>query len=338
MSKIIAEYIWIDGTQPMSRLRSKSKVLSMAVKSLDDIPNWGFDGSSTMQAESHDSDCLLEPVSYVPDPVRGGNNILVMCEVFNADGSVHVTNKREHLREVAKKYKKEDVWFGLEQEYTLMDGAKPYGWPEHGFPAPQGKYYCGVGADEVYGRAIIEDHMRACLDAGLALSGINAEVMPAQWEFQIGPLGPLEVSDQLWIARWLLYRVAEKYNIGATIHPKPVRGDWNGAGMHTNFSTKAMRSAGGVKVIESAMKKLAKKHKQHLAVYGAYNVEERLLGLYETSHPDKFTYGVSDRGASVRIPMATVHAKKGYFEDRRPAASMDPYQGCAILIETVCGK
>jgi glutamine synthetase len=289
-----------------------------------------------MQATGQNSDCMLEPVKFIPDPIRGGNNIIVLCEVHNADGTVHETNTRARLRELAKKYKEHESWFGIEQEYTLFQGIKPLGWPDNGFPAPQGGYYCGVGADEVFGRPVVEAHMEACIQAGLEISGINAEVMPAQWEFQIGPLDALEAADQTWLARWLLYRIGEDFKVSATLHPKPVSGDWNGAGAHTNFSTKAMRDDGGMEVIEEACEKLSKKHAEHIAVYGAHN-EERMTGLHETCKIDEFRYGVSDRGASVRIPMATAKDGKGYLEDRRPAANMDPYLVCAKLIETVCG-
>jgi glutamine synthetase len=335
MNKIKAEYIWMDGHKPTEKLRSKTKILNGKTNNIDDLPLWGFDGSSTMQATGQNSDCMLKPVKYIPDSIRGGDNVIVLCEVFNADGTVHVTNTRAHLRELAEKYKKQEPWFGIEQEYTLFQGIKPLGWPDNGFPAPQGGYYCGVGADEVFGRPIVEAHMDACIRAGLEISGINAEVMPAQWEFQIGPLGALEVADQTWLARWLLYRIGEEFKVSATLHPKPVSGDWNGAGAHTNFSTKAMRENGGMKVIEEACKKLDQKHAEHMAVYGAHN-EERMTGLHETCMIDEFRYGVSDRGASVRIPMATAKDGKGYLEDRRPAANMDPYLVCAKLIETVC--
>lgn len=335
MAKIKAEYIWIDGHKPTSKLRSKTKIIDGPVSTLEEIPEWGFDGSSTMQAEGHDSDRMLKPVCFIPDPIREGDNILVMNEVLMPDGSVHESNTRAELAEIAEEFSDHEPWFGIEQEYTFFVGRSPLGWPEGGYPAPQGPFYCGVGADEVFGRDIVEDHMDACLRAGISLSGINAEVMPGQWEFQVGPVGALEVGDQLWLARWLLYRIAEEYGVNATLHPKPVKGDWNGAGAHTNFSTKSMRDNGGMKVIEDVCKKLEKNHKEQMVVYGAHN-EERLTGLHETCSIDDFRYAVSDRGASVRIPMATANEGHGYLEDRRPAANMDPYQVCAALIKTAC--
>ena len=335
MSKVKAEYIWIDGHQPTSKLRSKTKIIEGPISSLKQIPEWGFDGSSTMQAEGRNSDCMLLPVCFIPDPIREGDDILVMNEVLNADGTVHKSNSRAELSEIADKYNDHEPWFGIEQEFTFFVGRSPLGWPDGGYPAPQGPFYCGVGADEVFGREIVEDHMDACVRAGIGLSGINAEVMPGQWEFQVGPLGALEVSDQLWLSRWLLYRIAEDYGVNATLHPKPVKGDWNGAGAHTNFSTKAMREKGGIKVIETACEALGKRHEEHIAVYGAHN-EERLTGLHETCSIHEFRYGVSDRGASVRIPMATANDGYGYLEDRRPSANMDPYEACKMLIETCC--
>jgi len=335
VSKVKAEYIWMDGHEPTQKLRSKTKVIDGSIKAIEDLPFWGFDGSSTNQAVGNDSDCMLKPVFKVPDPIRGGDDILVMCEVMNADGSIHSSNTRAHLRKVSEKFSDEEAWFGIEQEYTLFEGRNPLGWPEGGYPAPQGPFYCGVGADEVFGRDIVEDHLQFCMDAGLEISGINAEVMPGQWEYQIGPLGPLEVADQMWISRWLLYRISEEYGVSATLHPKPVKGDWNGAGAHTNFSTKSMREAGGIDVINAACEKLSKKHDEHIHVYGAHN-EERLTGLHETCSIKEFRYGVSDRGASIRIPMQTSNDGFGYLEDRRPSANMDPYKVCSILLETTC--
>ena len=209
------------------------------------------------------------------------------------------------------------------------------GWPSNGFPAPQGGYYCGVGADEVFGRPLVEEHLDACLMAGLKISGINAEVMPAQWEFQVGPIGPTAVGDHLWIARWLLYRIGEDHNISATLDPKPVKGDWNGAGCHTNFSTKQMRSS--YQPCIDAAEALSKKHDLHINNYG-FAIEERLTGLHETASVDKFSYGVSDRGASVRIPWQVNVDGKGYIEDRRPNANMDPYVVANLITDTVCSS
>ena len=335
MKRILAEYIWMDGREPTQKLRSKTKVLDNAVSSVQDLPPWGFDGSSTNQAVGSDSDCMLKPVYKIPDPIRGGSNLLVMCEVMNPDSTPHISNTRSHLAYISEKFSDKEAWFGIEQEYTLFEGRNPLGWPEGGYPAPQGPFYCGVGADEVFGRDIVEEHLELCLNAGLHISGINAEVMPGQWEYQIGPLGPLESADQIWLSRWILYRISEDYGISATLHPKPVKGDWNGAGAHTNYSTKEMRANGGIKEIEVACKKLEKNHGKHIAVYGAHN-EERLTGLHETCSINEFRYGVSDRGASIRIPMQTSNNGYGYLEDRRPAANMDPYKVCAMIIETTC--
>lgn len=324
-----AEYIWIDGSKPTAKLRSKTKIVEVGAEP----PIWGFDGSSTQQAPGDASDCVLKPAFICPDPVRGGNNKLVMCEVMLTDMTPHPTNTRAACAAAAEKYADFDMWFGLEQEYTLFDGIKPLGWPDNGFPAPQGGYYCGVGADEVFGRELVEAHMDACLAAGLKISGINAEVMPAQWEFQIGPAGVVEAADMIWVARWLLYRIAEDFGVSATLHPKPVKGDWNGAGCHTNFSTKQMRESYDACI--KACDALSEKHDEHIAVYGAHN-DERLTGHHETAPITEFKYGVSDRGASLRIPWQVAKDGKGYVEDRRPSANCDPYQVCRMITTTVC--
>jgi glutamine synthetase len=327
---IKAEYIWIDGTEPTAKLRSKTKIL----KDGQEPPIWGFDGSSTNQAPGSASDCVLSPVFTCPDPIRGGDNLLVLAEVLLTDMTPHPSNTRAAAAEVAARYARQEPLFGLEQEYTLFAGSRPLGFPDNGFPAPQGPYYCGVGADEIYGRPMVEAHMSACIDAGLSLSGINAEVMPGQWEFQVGPLGTLAVADQLWLARWLLYRVGEDFGINATLDPKPAKGDWNGAGCHTNFSTKAMRA--GYDPIIAACEALGEKPLEHVKVYG-YGIEGRLTGLHETAPWNEFSYGVSNRGASVRIPWQVEVDKKGYIEDRRPNANCDPYLVTKVIVETCCG-
>ena len=334
--KVKAEYIWIDGYEPTANLRSKTKVLDAPVSSPEELPLWGFDGSSTLQADGGDSDCMLKPVWICKDPLRGGDNILVMNEVCNPDGSPHKSNSRAKLVELAKKFKDHDAWFGIEQEYTLMDGKQPAGWPEEGFPErPQGPYYCSVGFEDVAGRDMVDEHLDLCLEAGLEVSGINAEVMLGQWEYQVGPLPALEVGDQLWVARWLLERIGEDYGYRVELHPKPIKGDWNGSGAHINYSTASMRADGGLKVIEEACEKLGQNIDKHIAVYGDHN-EERLTGLHETCSINEFRYGVSDRGASIRIPMGVHNDGKGYLEDRRPASNVDPYKACAALIETTC--
>jgi glutamine synthetase len=230
-----------------------------------------------------------------------------------------------------------DPWFGLEQEYTLLDlNDRPYGWPKNGFPAPQGPYYCGVGAGKVVQRDIVEAHYKCCLYAGVKISGTNAEVMPAQWEFQVGPCEGIEMGDHLWLARFLLHRVAEEFGAKVSFDPKPIPGDWNGAGLHSNFSTKEMRAEGGMKAIEAAIKKLEGRHAEHIAVYGEGN-EKRLTGRHETGAIDSFTYGVANRGASIRIPRECAAKGCGYFEDRRPASNADPYQITGITMETCFG-
>lgn len=333
----MAEYIWLDGKKPTAELRSKTKIIEGPVERLEQIPMWGFDGSSTEQAEGYFSDCGLKPVSFVPDPIRGAPHILVMCEVLKADGSPHPTNTRTVLENTAARFSDQKPWFGVEQEYTLYQSGRPAGWPEKGFPAPQGKYYCGVGSNKVYGRPVVESHMKACMNAGLTISGINAEVMPAQWEFQIGPLPPLQTADQLWLARWLLQRLGEEHGMYASLDPKPIPGDWNGAGGHTNFSTEPMRGDSGIEAIKTACEKLKNFHAQHIAVYGAGN-EKRLTGKHETCSINEFRYGVGDRGASVRIPTRVSNEGRGYLEDRRPAANLDPYQIFTALLETTCGQ
>ncbi|MFM7270646.1 MAG: glutamine synthetase GlnII [Actinomycetes bacterium] len=333
-----AEYIWIDGTEPTAKIRSKTKIVDKdAPSSLADLPIWGFDGSSTNQATGDKSDCVLKPVFMCPDPIRGGGDVLVMCEVFLVNDTPHPTNTRAALREVADKFAAQEPMFGIEQEYTFFKGGRPYGFPETGFPAPQGGYYCGVGADEIFGRDVVEAHTDACLEAGLLISGTNAEVMVGQWEYQIGPLGPLEASDQIWVSRWLLYRIAEEFDVMVTLDAKPVKGDWNGAGAHTNFSTKAMREDGGWDKIIAGCEALGKKADLHIANYG-YDIESRLTGAHETQRYDQFSYGVSDRGASIRIPWQCEIDRKGYLEDRRPNANCDPYVVTRLMVDTICGE
>ena len=342
----ICEYIWMDGATPTQKIRSKARVIKAGSSkvTLKDFPEWGFDGSSTYQAPGSDSDLSLKPVSFIQDPVRGENHYIVMCEVFKPDGSPHPTNTRAELRRILDAgADKEESWFGVEQEYTLLEDRTPLGWPENGYPAPQGPFYCGVGSDEIFGRHLVEAHLKACVKSDILIFGINAEVMPGQWEFQIGYRGfegeradPLTTGDHTWFARWLLYRIGEDFGITATLNPKPVQGDWNGAGQHTNFSTKSMRDPKtGMQVIEKSIKLLAKKHSEHIKVYG-HGLSERLTGLHETCHISDFRHGVGDRGASIRIPLHVSKEGCGYLEDRRPGANADPYQVSSRILKTIC--
>ena len=342
----LAEYIWIDGNKPTRTMRSKAKAVKVGKNPKpSDFSEWSFDGSSTQQAHGHDSDCILKPAAVYKDPIRGEGNWLVMCEVMNADGTPHESNSRAQLREVLDAgAAKQDPWCGFEQEYTFFEGRQPLGWPEYGYPRPQGPYYCGIGADEAFGRDVVEAHAKACLDAGLLFYGINAEVMPGQWEFQIGyrgdpseSSGALEMCDQTWVGRWLLCRVAEDFGVMVSFDNKPVKGDWNGTGMHTNFSTNDTRDpAKGKAAIKAATDALSKKHKEHIALYGA-GLAERLTGAHETCDINTFRVGDADRGSSIRIPKPVAIKGYGYFEDRRPGANADPYLVTARLCATVCG-
>ena len=330
MSVYKAEYIWLDGTRPSALMRSKTKI----IPSGKEPGIWGFDGSSTNQADGSTSDCVLKPVLIVPDPIRGGEDKLVLCEVMNTDMTPHKTNTRAKCVATADKYASFDCLFGLEQEYTFlkMDGT-PLGFPANGYPAPQGPYYCGVGGSQIFGREVVEAHLDAALEAGLKFSGINAEVMPGQWEFQVGPAGPVEVADHIVLGRWLLCRVAEEFGCDATFDPKPAKGDWNGAGCHANFSTKQMRESYDACI--AACEAIGEKYLDFVKVYG-HGIEDRLTGHHETQRWDTFSYGVSDRGASIRIPWQVERDQKGYIEDRRPNANCDPYLVTQILVDTVC--
>ena len=334
MRAIKAEYIWIDGTKPDPLLRSKTKIIYSEDKKVG-LPVWGFDGSSTNQAPGDASDCVLNPVFACADPFRDEGDLLVMCEVRNVDGTPHLTNTRHDCADAEKEFEEHKMVFGLEQEYTLFKEGRPLGFPEEGHPPAQGQYYCGVGSENAFGRELVEEHLEACLDARLLLSGINAEVMPGQWEFQIGPLPPTAVSDQLWIARYLLQRVAERHGVSVSYDPKPRNGDWNGAGCHTNFSTKKIRERR--KAYEGAISALETNADMHIKNYGP-GVERRLTGLHETCPYTEFRYGVSDRGASVRIPWQVALEERGYLEDRRPNANCDPYVVTRLITQTVCER
>lgn len=361
-NKILLEYVWIDSND---NLRSKIKIIPYIKNNfvninITDVPEWNFDGSSTGQAIGTDSDVIIKPCVLYPNPfVDYMQSYLVLCDCWNKDNTPHITNNRIKLVETFNKCAEQKPLFGIEQEYVIFermesdekkeikeicDGtpiktiiSKPFKWVKHNEPGfgPQGPYYCGVGGGVSFGRKIVDTHLKLCLQTGLTICGTNAEVMASQWEYQIGPLNPLEVSDQLWISRYILHKISEEYDCVISFHPKPYKGDWNGSGAHTNFSTRLMRESGGYDEIEVACTKLSHTHKSHMEVYGKFN-EERLSGTHETSSMDFFSWGISDRGKSIRIPLNVYKDRCGYLEDRRPGANQDPYLVCEKICSTVC--
>jgi len=348
--KCILEYVWIDAAGGM---RSKVRVANIdgctiqCIVSDHDRWDWSFDGSSTGQATGTDSDVIIRPVAVYPNPFyKKCVAHLVMCETYDKDGTTpHATNARVQCAQTEAECLIDEPLFGIEQEYILFDRNKevPHQWASISDPGcgGQGPYYCGVGGDRCFGRKIVDQHLEACLEAGIEICGTNAEVTASQWEFQIGPLPATQVSDQLWMARYILQRITEEHGCCATFHPKPMR-TWNGSGGHTNFSTMAMRcnihergSAGSMDAITDACAKLQENHAAHMAVYGEFNVE-RMTGLHETSSMHACTWGVSDRGRSIRIPRHVANQGHGYLEDRRPAANLDPYLVTERIMRTCC--
>lgn len=271
---------------------------------------------------------------------------MVLTDTYTPKGVAIPTNTRAPAAAIFAQKQELVPWFGIEQEYTLFKNGAPLGWPSSaarsglgvasqiGYPGPQGPYYCSAGADVCFGRDIVEEHMMMCLKAGINVSGTNGEVMPGQQEYQVGPCVGIDAGDQLWLSRYILSRVCERHETVVTLHPKPIVGDWNGAGCHTNFSTKPMREAGGYEAaIVPAIKKLEVAHMEHMAAYGTDN-DMRMTGEHETASWDKFSWGVANRGASVRVGNETAEKGYGYFEDRRPSSNMDPYLVTSLIFKT----
>jgi len=364
--KLKCEYLWLDGSQPQE-LRSKTKVINYPTTdlyvdtdqqyvdvnhlikqivyklkdNLSELPVWNFDGSSTYQAETKNSELLLQPVNVFLNPFDT-NSIFVLCEVMNTDMTPHSSNTRNRMVKTVSELD-QNTWYGFEQEYTIFDNSTgwPLGWPTNEFPRPQGDYYCSAGSNNVSGRQFVEDHMNLCLEMDISLSGTNAEVMLGQWEYQVGPVSAIEGSDQMWVSRYVMHRLSEKYNYRVTLAPKPFRGsDWNGSGMHVNFSTGYMRSDMENKksLVIEACKKLEREHASHISVYGIGN-EHRLTGSCETSSMDSFKWGIGDRTASIRIPYSIDDTTSGgYLEDRRPASNACPYVVVDRLLRTICSN
>jgi glutamine synthetase len=333
--KVKLEYVWLDGYAPEPNLRSKVKVINTPHQegrvTLDDCPEWSFDGSSTRQAEGKFSDCILKPVRVYENILNKGylKSYFVFCEVMNPDGTPHITNTRANVGE-----EEEGLWFGFEQEYTIYQNGRPLGFPKNGYPEPQGKYYCGVGNGQVHGREFVDNHMEMCIKAGIEITGTNAEVLLGQWEFQVFSKGKLKAGDDLWMARYILLQISEEYGFKIEFHPKPVQGDWNGSGLHCNFSNDRMREEGGEEYFNNIFRSFDVRHQEHIQNYGSEN-NLRLTGKHETQSIDKFSWGVSDRGASIRVPLATSKEWKGYVEDRRPASNGDPYKIVRVISEAL---
>lgn len=339
INKTILEYIWIDA---VGELRSKVKVLPAFDIVVDHIPDWTFDGSSTGQANGSVSDIILKSCRAVKNPfIKYAESYLVLCECYEKCGKIPAKNNNRAECEKYAYNDKNSCLFGIEQEYVIFnrDDNKPYGWAAHNNPGigGQGPYYCSVGGDRTFGRHIVDEHLQLCLEAGLTICGTNAEVMASQWEFQIGPCDPRAVCDELWLARYILHRITEKYNCYVSFAPKPYGNLWNGSGAHTNFSTWQMRANNGYSYIIDACEKLRDTHNECINVYGKDNYK-RLSGTHETSNIKHFSYSVGNRGASVRIPLHVANQQRGYLEDRRPAANMDPYLVVTAIMKTMLNK
>jgi glutamine synthetase len=342
---VVVEHIWISGANTHHDIRSKFRTFHVPAGTqftIANIPEWNFDGSSTGQAiKSPDTEILIRPVALYPHPfIDDVEAYVALCECFLPSGVPTPDNTRHVAAKVFlhKEAEGMDPWFGMEQEHILMKGDRPLGWPESGEPKPQGPYYCSNGPSVAIGRKYVMEHYKKCLKMGLKISGVNAEVFPAQWEFQVGPCHGLEMGDQLTVARWCFLRVLEEEQdptLDINFDVKPKKGDWNGSGLHTNFSTAATRKDGGLDVMLSMMANLSKTVHKDVVFYSQSN-NERLTGKHETSSLDAFSYGYGTRGTSIRIPNQVKHEKKGYFEDRRPGADADPYLVSARLFASAC--
>jgi glutamine synthetase len=341
--KLILEYVWLDGHL---HLRSKYKTIDWHLSrdfALEDVPTWNYDGSSTYQANTDQSEIILSPVALYKNPFfqnRPEPSFLVLCDTYTQLNNVLVPTPSNHRFLARQRFESDvnhlDPWFGIEQEYFMMDptGHVPLAFHNAAaLPVQQGEYYCAVGAQNVQERALAEQHYQYCLYAGLAVSGINAEVAPSQWEYQIGPCTGIDSGDQVWMSRYILQKVAETYRVAISFQPKPLPNPWNGSGLHTNFSTAPTRAPGGVAVIHTYINRLHPAHQAHLAVYG--DNSQRLTGACETSDPSVFSCGYGHRGCSIRIPNETLQRGMGYFEDRRPASDADPYQVTGALFSGV---
>ena len=327
------EYIWLDGS---NKLRSKVKFLNFTNErlTLKDIPQWNYDGSSTNQATTKDSEVLLRPVQLYRNCFDGGCFVLCDTWVYDVDNKLvaHSTNSRYSLEKIFEyDHLENQSLFGIEYEFFVTNNDLPLGYKD---TEKQGRYYCGVGTGNAYGREFLSTAANLCLKSELNLTGTNLEVAPGQMEIQICEYG-LKAADDSIILKYILARLAEINGYKIDWRAKVLDGDWNCSGCHVNFSTQKMRSENGYDYILKAIDKLKLKHSEHIDVYGEDNYL-RLTGTHETSSLDTFSFGVGSRNTSIRIPKETFLNKKGYFEDRRPSSSANMYLVVGKLYKTCC--
>ncbi|KAK9832481.1 hypothetical protein WJX81_000192 [Elliptochloris bilobata] len=339
--KCLAEYIFVGGNG--SDLHSKSRVLDAKPKSVEELRPWHFDGSQTGQAPASSSAVYLRPRAIYPDPVRGGDHILVLCDTYTpptveSDSGaqqmqLHPSNNRAPCERVMRAAASSAPVFSCEQQYSLLDPKTgwPVGLPE-GSMAGTSNSYCASGAALASGRDFQDAHLRACMHAGVRISGGHAEAAVGQWSYCVGPCRGIELGDQLWISRFILLRMADQFRTRASFEPKPVPGDWQGNGAHVKVSTRETREAGrGWFAVQEHVRRLGAAHGQHLMAYGA--------GAAARLGPSALTFraGMEDRRAAVRIPTTVLVNQCGWYEDRRPAANMDPYLVTMLLVCTTLG-
>jgi glutamine synthetase len=368
ISKTILEYIWLDG---YGNFRHKTRIMFKNIELVPspcDIDEWNYDGSSTGETSSKtNTEIILKPVFVCRNPFKTSltkiNSYYVLCETYSTDKKPMKTNTRYKACKIFEMdmelIEKEQPWYGIEQEYFICDpnnmnlplGFKNYKLLENKYDyidlsklIPDGSadsFYCKMG--NKFGKKIANKHLEACIMADLDISGINAEVSPGQWEYQIGPCLGINAADQLVMSRFILEQIADEYGYFIDYSPKlipDINGrKFNGSGCHVNFSTFNMRNGcsegNGVYYIHKAINKLQLNHEKHIQVYGKDN-HLRLTGECETSSCNFFTFGIGTRDTSVRIGNSVINDGYGYFEDRRPSANMDPYLVTSILYDTIC--
>ncbi|KAK6913860.1 hypothetical protein RJ641_021181 [Dillenia turbinata] len=277
-----------------------------------ELPKWNCDGSSTGQAPGEDSEAGEPiPTSKHQRAAEIFSNQKVIHEVpwYASFGCFNLVWHRARIH-IAPKLMSNGPWDGQ-------------------LVPTQGSYYCAVGATKSFGRDISDAHYKACLYAGINTSGTNGKVMPGQWEYQVGPSVGIEAGDHIWCSPNLLERITEQAGVVLKLDPTPIEVDWNGAGYHTNFTTKSMREDGDYEAIEKAILNLSLHHKEYISAYREGN-ERRLTGKQETANINIFSWGVANHGCSICVGRETEKQSK----DLRPTSNMDPYVVTSLLAET----